>query len=714
MSSKTIKQRIALVAATALTAGVLSVVSAPVANAAAHAARTDLACGATTTSSITLNWTAPTGAGALAQVSAEYSTDGGLTYLAMPDTTTAGTGVIIRQSGANTPLADGVAYSISIKTINNEPLTSAASNTVSCMVQAGVLHIGTTDSTTGSVVATATYANQRSLGWVTKTSTNGTSHNSGLTLVGGIAGTGVVLAGGKIPFVAVGSTTSGTGVGLTVTGGKIDTVACANGTASLNGTGTVVACVSGNGTAAILSGVLNVSAATGSTASISAYRGINVDDYLSPTNGALMGTWSLTVASASASGTYSASDSSIYVQPGIAVGGTSSTVQAYDTASALDNGTVGVIWVQTKDAYTSAVTGQLNASSTAGNVVITNSTVAATESYSGTSTFDNEASFDGDGYITVRQPTANTASTSVVTITLDGAVIATKTIKWNGIAASVSLVAASSSSIFKNGYSAWTSGTDTTILNVVYSVKDAAGNAISVADAATYLSISDQTGSMVGASLSQTDVSGTAAAATIDAILQTTSLGYGVATMLIPSSSLNGAGTYMLKYVNGAGTSIKSAAINATVSSGAATYSASWDKASYATGDIATLTITAKDSKGNLIADGVVLGSGALVTTNSDGLASVTSACDAANIATTTYSAGSKVCKFAVKNAAGSYSYTAIVPTSTSQAATTGTVKITDASGSVSNADVLKSIVALIASINKQIQALQKLILARR
>ena len=32
----------------------------------------------------------------------------------------------------------------------------------------------------------------------------------------------------------------------------------------------------------------------------------------------------------------------------------------------------------------------------------------------------------------------------------------------------------------------------------------------------------------------------------------------------------------------------------------------------------------------------------------------------------------------------------------------------------VTNADVLKSIVALIASINKQIQALQKLILARR
>jgi hypothetical protein len=35
------------------------------------------------------------------------------------------------------------------------------------------------------------------------------------------------------------------------------------------------------------------------------------------------------------------------------------------------------------------------------------------------------------------------------------------------------------------------------------------------------------------------------------------------------------------------------------------------------------------------------------------------------------------------------------------------------APASVSNADVLKSIVSLIASINKQIQALQKLILRR-
>jgi hypothetical protein len=47
------------------------------------------------------------------------------------------------------------------------------------------------------------------------------------------------------------------------------------------------------------------------------------------------------------------------------------------------------------------------------------------------------------------------------------------------------------------------------------------------------------------------------------------------------------------------------------------------------------------------------------------------------------------------------------------QAAATVPYKIAGTTATVSNADVLKSIVALIASINKQIQALQKLILKR-
>jgi hypothetical protein len=43
----------------------------------------------------------------------------------------------------------------------------------------------------------------------------------------------------------------------------------------------------------------------------------------------------------------------------------------------------------------------------------------------------------------------------------------------------------------------------------------------------------------------------------------------------------------------------------------------------------------------------------------------------------------------------------------------TGTYAVSTGGDTTTNADVLKSIVALIASINKQIQALQKLILKR-
>jgi hypothetical protein len=62
--------------------------------------------------------------------------------------------------------------------------------------------------------------------------------------------------------------------------------------------------------------------------------------------------------------------------------------------------------------------------------------------------------------------------------------------------------------------------------------------------------------------------------------------------------------------------------------------------------------------------------------------------------------------------------YTAIVDFGTLTGAGTAvkatpTYKLTTGGDQTSNADILKSIVALIASINKQIQALQKLILKR-
>jgi hypothetical protein len=623
----------------------------------------------------------------------------------MPTTTSGGSGTIVTQSITDTPaLADGVAYSITIKTKNAGNETSAASNAVSCMVQAGVLHIGTTASTTGAAVASATYANQRAVGWITKTSTNGTSHNSGLTLVGGLVGTGVVYPGAKVPFVAVGSTTSGTGVGLTATGGTIDTFVCANGTATVNATGTAAACVSSNTTAAVMSGVLNISATVGSTASLSAFRGTGVDDSSSPTNGALMGLWTFTVSSSSTVQVYNAGQSQITSQAAIAKGATPSTSVAYDNTDLIENGSVGYIYVALKDALGSALLAASNTSLTAttsAGTIIGHATAASANSYAATGAL-TVISLNNAGvyYVVVNQPVANTAGTATVNISLDGAVIATKTLKWAGDIATLAVDPTNSASTFIDGATATSPAT--AMANVIYVAKDAAGNVVTLAAQPT---VDSATGALVGASVYNLDTLANGGR------YQRTSVGYGITTMIVPSG-LQGAASYRLKLTNAVGTSIFSAVQTVKVSLGGPnSFVASWDKASYAPGDIATLTLTVKDAYGNPVGSGTALpGLTAGLIVSTGGFTSVGGACVDASY---TDSAGVKTCKFAAGNDEGSYSYSIDLNTVAPQSATVGAIKIAATTATVSNADVLKSIVALIASINKQIQALQKLILKR-
>ena len=96
--------------------------------------------------------------------------------------------------------------------------------------------------------------------------------------------------------------------------------------------------------------------------------------------------------------------------------------------------------------------------------------------------------------------------------------------------------------------------------------------------------------------------------------------------------------------------------------------------------------------------------------TNSSGFDAVGGACTSSS----TVTAGVKTCKFSADNAEGAYAWSVDLTTSpANQSAVTGSATVKAGTATVSNADVLKSIVALIASINKQIQALQKLILKR-
>jgi hypothetical protein len=120
------------------------------------------------------------------------------------------------------------------------------------------------------------------------------------------------------------------------------------------------------------------------------------------------------------------------------------------------------------------------------------------------------------------------------------------------------------------------------------------------------------------------------------------------------------------------------------------------------------MTVELKDIYGNLMADGTLAGGWAHAV-GGDQLTAVGSACSA-----TSYTLGGKFsCKYGIGNTAGSYAYSTDLTTVTAQSASVGSVKIVESSTTVSNADVLKAIVSLIASINKQIAALQKALLRR-
>ena len=625
MSTKTIKQRIALVAVSALTAGLFTVVSAPVANATKLEAFTGY------------------GAASTLVLGTNADTDG------------------TPNLPSNTQLGNTVA---------TVPLTS--------------------------------------VGWVANTSTTNASsatNTIGTSTTGGIARTGVMQAGGKIAFVATSALSAATSVGVTVTvtGGTIGSLVTTSAPISLSGDARS-ASVYNTQVAGLnsLAGIFTLSGAAGTVATIAAYTGTGITGDTTRTSGDLIAIWSITIASADNAGTVNLAESTVTQQPCITYATTSGATNAFDTTSRCANGRLGVVYVELKDVFTSSVNGgNLAATVTAGNVNVVNAyQTASGDNYAATSAFDTAAATSRN-YVLVTQPVANTAGSSTVTITYNGAIVGTKTITWAGDVASIVVDVANSATVIGNGVSSTlgAAGATSFAKNVVYTVKDAAGNGIS----GLVPTLVDATGAMLGATLStSTDSSVTVAQSSA-----TLNVGYSTINHPGGTATANfGAGSYKIQVLNSAGVAVKSSEVKVTVAS-TTTYSftASFDKASYIPGDFATLTISAKDVFGNPMPTGKTMPG--LVIGVSTGLTVAGAACDSAS----TFKAGVKTCTYAVGNTAGSYSWSVALTTASDQAPVTGVVKNVD--GAVSNAEVLKSIVALIASINKQIAALQKLILKR-
>jgi len=285
----------------------------------------------------------------------------------------------------------------------------------------------------------------------------------------------------------------------------------------------------------------------------------------------------------------------------------------------------------------------------------------------------------------------NTPRSCVTTLTLDGTVVATKTSKFLGDVATIE-VTADSLKYFAYGEA----GTAAGALNadgITYIAKDSAGNVINLS---AVPSISSGTNGF--SQLTRAD--GTYGYATATT--------YGFATIDVNASSVTvrGPGTYKLKAVRQSdGVEITSSTQTAEINKSRYTYTASFDKASYVSGEIMTLTISAKDSAGNVSYDGQTIGTATIA---------VGGATQLSTIATTdTFLNGKKTYKFSAGATASGYGWSVDISSGSAQAAVVGTVQITQPTTGVSNADVLKAIVSLIASINKQIAALQKALLKK-
>jgi len=281
----------------------------------------------------------------------------------------------------------------------------------------------------------------------------------------------------------------------------------------------------------------------------------------------------------------------------------------------------------------------------------------------------------------------NTPRTCRVTVTFGADTVADKTVSFRGDAASISVSAADSSLVW-GAVDGSASGATTNADALFYTVKDSAGGVIVHSALPT---LSSPTGGFAQCTLAD----GTYG--------RTSSLVYGGASVdaVCSNATVFGAGEFKLKIVRQSdGVAVYSDLVKATMSKTLYTFEAAWDKASYNVGDIMTLTITGKDSGGRVVRDYATLADVEIAV----GGASTTVAPTEADY----FINGVKKYKYIAGTTAAAYGWTVSMTSGSAQAALVGNYTITNPASGVSNAEVLAAIVKLIASINKQIKALQK------
>jgi hypothetical protein len=306
--------------------------------------------------------------------------------------------------------------------------------------------------------------------------------------------------------------------------------------------------------------------------------------------------------------------------------------------------------------------------------------------------------------LVVKAATAGTGWNGTVTVTYNGITVGTKSGKITGAPAKLEVSPTKINRPNSTANTTW-----------IYYVKDSAGNELATANATDIAMTSSSDRSVISAAVSS---------ASPDPTLSSDTYGLGTSTCLKAGSSK------LVMQITTNGNVVRSNEFTQLCGGAAYSYTAALDKASYVQGEIATMTVTFKDALGNLAnslqavdtssgtpsnnpATDAVISAPMLTRVGSASLFEYNTTTSTAGIFLS--AAGTKKYTFTVGTSTGltEGAYNAVVSFPSVDAATSVAYKVTTGSTGVSNADVLKAIVSLIASINKQIAALQKALLRR-
>jgi len=592
------------------------------------------------------------------------------------------------------------ALTAGVLSVVNAPAANANINEQSMIAisAGGGLKVATGANTTGATVVNANQTSSLSLGLLYKDASTTTAQ------------TATMIAGGAL--VLIGNETAATSQAFSATGGTFSSPVGGGGTQTAStveyGLGSTAILLKGDNATAV---AVRWTTSTPGTYTVSLAVSTDTTNFTTlATRGAgtVRGNITVTVVAASAGGSYSAANSACYRAD-------SATAVAADSTTDLQDGASAYIQLNLNDAYGSDLpNGNLVATATNGGLISIGTGTQAVGTASTVVAYDNGASAT-DTYGTVRlsQPTAGKPLTSTVTVTYNGTVVCTKTVTISGSPDSLSIAFLGSGDLGTGTANAYwhinevgAATPHRTAGHYLVLLKDSAGNIVNPASTDSF--------SADSATLTTTVTALTvpiASAATSTAYSATDIYSYTPGTFTCGDTA--GSSKVKLKHTAASTGKIIVGEFTARCADGPATYKASFDKASYVQGEIATLTVQFFDSKGNPANSTNAIG--ALTETVSQ-MTRVTGVGDAN---TRAKADGTRTYKYTVGTSSGltAGTYNGLIEFASLAAlgGTTQTVtyKVSTGADTTTNADVLKSIVALIASINKQIQALQKLILKR-